>query len=198
MLRPVVLKDPVDLLHAAAQPHVSHQDDDLDETLNERKPNAGAQQRLQQGRKPGGDKDKQHRRQGHPQHHGHTAQYLHQVIAQLFLQPLIKFGGLLLHAGLFGALHQAAVAHHHRIHHIEDAPQKGHPAGPVRLLPPLVGVPGFHIYAAVRQPGGHARQERSPHHNALNQGLSAYGSFLLFVCHMGMFISFLSPLPAAG
>ena len=180
MLRPVVLKDPVYLLHAAAQPHVSHQDDDLDETLNERKPNAGAQQRLQQGRKPGGDKDKQHRRQGHPQHHGHTAQYLHQVIAQLFLQPLIKFGGLLLHAGLFGALHQAAVAHHHRIHHVEDAPQKGH------------------IDAAVRQPGGHTRQERSPHHNALNQGLSAYGSFLLFVCHMGMFISFLSPLPAAG
>ena len=46
MLRPVVFKYPAHVLHPAAQPHIPHQNDDLDQALDERKPHPGAGQRL--------------------------------------------------------------------------------------------------------------------------------------------------------
>ena len=62
MLGAVVLKDPADLLHAAAQGHVPYQDKDLDKPFDEGKNDAGAHHGTQQRRKAGGDKDEQHRR----------------------------------------------------------------------------------------------------------------------------------------
>ena len=178
VLRPVVLKDPVDVLHPGAQGQIPHENGQLQQALRhvphqhgvghqgDRRPQQGGQQEKQAD----GHADAQDHRQGDHQR-GHL------LAAQPLLQPQLELGGLLRlrllvlgvelrreHEGLDPLHHGGAEGHH--------TPDQGQAQNRVAVLDEfqLALLDG---QLAVRLAHHDGLLFGAAHHDALNEGLPA-------------------------
>ena len=177
VLGAVVHKDAADVAHLGDGGKVADQDNHLDDTLQR-----GQRQRVLEeaaeeiddgGRQEGEEKDGDDKRN----HQDAPFQKGHEFVAQRIAQLLLKGGGFLLlvvQAGLFGGLHQALVAGGQRIDKVKDAADKGGALVPGAHAGggPLLGGDGV-----VRQAHRQCGDLRPAHHDALDDRLSADGSF---------------------
>ena len=173
VLGPVVLKHPVQLLHAGAQIQVDHKDGDLHHALQQGLHRPGQRHKAaQRFHAEGGQRHKQHQGQHHAQHRGRPHQRLFKGVAQMVLQPLLQLGRLLflfVPQAYIRRVHQVAVAQHQIFHHVQHTSQKGD-------LAPGVVLDLIHhqVNGAVRLAHGHADLFGAAHHDALDEGLTAH------------------------
>ena len=197
MLGAVIGKDPAHFLHPGNEDHVGKEDDHSDQAFQQVDSQNAGNDFVKEGGNGHGQQEKQ--KNGQSQAHGYRNAHnglLKGLAAQVFFQPQVKFGGLLLHflRSQIRGPHQRLDANHLGIEKAEDAPEKGpgcNGSGFVQL--PVCYLQG----QAVLAPDDHGVLFRAPHENALDQGLTADGGFEFFlICHDCPFRAVLTGKPA--
>ena len=193
VLRPVVLKHPLDVLLPGAKHEIDQENEDLQNTLHqipapqgkirEKVQNAAGQKR--------GQNEKQAHGQAHAQKHGKAHQQCFQLLAaDFFLQPLFKLGRLahLVLRVKVRRIHQGLDPLDHGVQKIHRAPDEGPAQNGVPLLDEVQLLHLFH-QVSLLVPHHDGLLFRPPHENAFNEGLSAdagaeAGPVLLIFCHV--------------
>ena len=196
VLRPVVLKHPVDVLLLGAEDQVQQEDQNLQRALHQvPAPHGEAREEVEDaaGHK-GGQHQEQQDGEPHAQNHGEGHDGPLQLFAgELGIQPLFEFGGL---RNLFlrvevGGVHQGLHTVDHGGQEVDRAPDQGPAQDGVPVLdePQLLHL--FHQFA-VLVPDHDGLLFRAPHQDAFDQRLSAdasaEGAGLVFFCHGNSFL----------
>ena len=180
MLRAVIGKDALHVLHPGNQDHIAHKDRDADHTLDQAADDGivdpavknTAQERRQQEEQTDGKQNAEKHGEGHDR--------LFQLLtAKLLLQPLLKFGRLrvfLLFREELRRIHERFHTGHHRrskIHHAADQ----RPFGDAGALFKRLDLRD----EALRPAHDDGALVRPLHHDALDQGLTADERFKFFL-----------------
>ena len=177
MLRPMILEHPVNVLLLGAEDQIRQKDRDFQKALHHvPAPQGKAGEKVKD---PAGKQRRQHQKEenghSHAQQHGQTHDSLFQLFAaEVFFQPLFKFGGLaffLLRVKVRG-VHQGLHAADHRRQKIYGAPDQGNAQNGVTVLDELQLLHLFH-QLTVLVPDHDGLLFRPAHQNAFDQRLSA-------------------------
>ena len=178
VLRPMVGKQAAHILHAGNQIHVQEENSHTDHPLQEVDPQVAGNPPVKQAANDHGKQEEQAHGHSQTQHHGKAHQgLLEALISQLFFQPLVKLGGGLCLSLLRGEVrrpHQSLHPYDVGAKEVIDPPDQGPSQG--RML--RRQLPGGHLHREpLLAPDHHSVFVRPPHHNSLNEGLTADHGF---------------------
>ena len=177
----MVGKHPAHFLHPGNQQHIAQENHHPDKSLNEIYPQVAGNPPVKQAADDHGKQEKEHN--GQPQTHKHGNAHnglLEGFVSQLLFQPPVKLGGLLLHF-LRSQVRRAEKrlnAHHLGVEKVENTPDKG------KIFPGFrrIFLSGHGLDVKIFL-GAHndGILVRAPHHNALDESLTADGGFEFFL-----------------
>ena len=180
VLRPMVLKGPVNVLQPGAEEQIEEKNHQLQHTLQQvPQPHGGVGKEIQQG--GGGQRredDKQGNGKGNAHHHGKTDDPLHQPLAaKVLFQPGFKLGGrllLLLVRVKFRRPHQGLHPFHQGGQKVYHPPEEGKPQNGIAVLDELQGLL-LDLQFSLLVAHHNGLFFRPPHEDSLNERLPADG-----------------------